>query len=77
MHPSMGSTPQPHIGCRAQLDATRIFGGYQSARTIHFFAFVAVALFLLVHILMVLLTGVGRQLRGMTLGLKSPDIEHD
>jgi thiosulfate reductase cytochrome b subunit len=54
-----------------------IFGGYQSARTIHFFAFVAVALFLLVHILMVLLTGVGRQLRGMTLGLKSPDIEHD
>ena len=54
-----------------------IFGGYQSARTIHFFAFVAMALFLLVHILMVLLTGVGRQLRGMTLGLKSPDIEHD
>lgn len=47
-----------------------IFGGYQSARTIHFFAFVAIALFLLVHVLMVLLSGAGQQLRGMTLGHK-------
>lgn len=47
-----------------------IFGGYQSARTIHFFAFVAIALFLLAHLLMVVLTGAGRQLRGMTLGSK-------
>jgi thiosulfate reductase cytochrome b subunit len=53
-----------------------IFGGYQSARTIHFFAFVAVALFLLVHLVMVVLTGAGRQLRGMTLGSRSLETEH-
>lgn len=47
-----------------------LFGGYQSARTIHFFAFVALALFLLVHLLMVILSGPGRQLRAMTLGQK-------
>jgi len=51
-------------------------GGYQSARTIHFFAFVAVTLFLTAHILMVVLTGAGRQLRGMTLGSRTLEAEH-
>ena len=37
----------------------RIFGGYQSARTIHFFAFVALMLFLLVHVLMIVRWGLG------------------
>ena len=45
-----------------------IFGGFQSARTIHFFAFAALFLFLFAHVAMVLLTGAGRQLRAMTLG---------
>ena len=45
-----------------------VFGGYQSARTIHFFTFAALVIFFLVHIAMVLLTGPGRQLRGMILG---------
>ncbi len=54
-----------------------MFGGYQSARTIHFFAFVAIALFVLAHILMVLLTGAGRQLRGMTLGTRKAKTSHD
>lgn len=45
-----------------------LFGGTQSARTIHFFAFSAVALFLLVHLVMVLLTKPLRQLRAMTWG---------
>jgi len=44
------------------------FGGFQSARTIHFFAFVALGLFLLVHVAMVCLSGFGRQMRGMTIG---------
>jgi len=45
-----------------------LFGGTQSARTLHFFAFVAITLFLVVHLVMILLTRPLRQLRGMTLG---------
>jgi thiosulfate reductase cytochrome b subunit len=45
-----------------------LFGGYQSARTIHFFSFAILLLFLLVHVAMVLMTGAGRQLRAMILG---------
>src|SRR5580765_2948178 len=43
-------------------------GGYQSARTIHFFAFVALALFLIVHVVMVVRSGFRRQLQAMTVG---------
>ena len=46
----------------------QVFGGYQSARTIHFFAFVALALFVVVHLLMVVKSGFRRQIRAMTLG---------
>jgi thiosulfate reductase cytochrome b subunit len=45
-----------------------VFGGYQTARTIHFFGFAALILFLLVHVAMVIATGFGRQLRAMTWG---------
>jgi thiosulfate reductase cytochrome b subunit len=45
-----------------------IFGGVQSARTLHFVTFSGVVLFLLVHLAMILLTGPARQLRGMFLG---------
>src|SRR6185437_1942442 len=45
-----------------------IFGGAQSARTIHFFTFTFLAIFLLIHLAMILLTGPLRQLRGMILG---------
>jgi thiosulfate reductase cytochrome b subunit len=45
-----------------------LFGGSQSARTIHFFTFAALLLFLIVHVAMVLLTGFRRQMRGMILG---------
>jgi thiosulfate reductase cytochrome b subunit len=45
-----------------------LFGGSQSARTIHFFAFAALMLFLIVHLVMVALTGFGRQIRSMTIG---------
>ena len=46
----------------------RLFGGYQSARTIHFVTFVALALFLAVHLVMVVASGFWRQIRGMTVG---------
>lgn len=44
------------------------FGGSQSARTIHFFLFVALLLFAVVHVVMVILSGFRRQIRAMTLG---------
>lgn len=45
-----------------------LFGGYQSARTIHFFCFAALTLFLVAHVAMVIATGFRRQLRAMILG---------
>ena len=45
-----------------------LFGGFQSARTVHFFTFAALLLFLIVHVAMVFVTGAGRQLRAMTWG---------
>jgi thiosulfate reductase cytochrome b subunit len=46
----------------------RMFGGFQSARTIHFAAFAALLLFVAVHVVEVARSGFRRQLRGMTLG---------
>ena len=46
----------------------RMFGGYQSARTIHFFCFVALLLFVFVHLVMVIKSGFRRQMRSMTIG---------
>jgi thiosulfate reductase cytochrome b subunit len=47
-----------------------VFGGYQTARTMHFFGFTILVLFLIVHVAMVIATGFGRQLRAMTWGSK-------
>jgi thiosulfate reductase cytochrome b subunit len=43
-------------------------GGQQSARTIHFFAFLALFLFFLVHVLMVFLAGFRKRVRTMITG---------
>jgi len=45
-----------------------LFGGYQSARTVHFFSFAVILLFLLTHVVMVFVSGFGRQMRAMTWG---------
>jgi thiosulfate reductase cytochrome b subunit len=45
-----------------------VFGGSQSARTIHFFVFVSLVLFVIAHVLMVVVSGFRRQMRAMTLG---------
>lgn len=45
-----------------------IFGGRQSARTIHFVAAALILLFVFVHVLMVLLSGVFNNLRSMITG---------
>ena len=46
----------------------KIFFGAQSARTIHFFASVALVLFLIVHVVMVIRSGFKQQMRSMTIG---------
>ena len=45
-----------------------LFGGMQSARTIHFFTSLILELFLVVHIIMVIITGFKKQIRYMTIG---------
>jgi thiosulfate reductase cytochrome b subunit len=48
--------------------AVTVFGGQQSARTIHFFVSVALVIFLLVHIAMVVLAGFNQRMRAMIAG---------
>jgi thiosulfate reductase cytochrome b subunit len=45
-----------------------LFGGFQSARTIHFFTSLALELFLLMHLVMILISGFKNQIKYMTLG---------
>ncbi len=47
---------------------TELFGGRQTARTIHFFTMVAFVLFFIVHIVMVVLAGPFNELRSMITG---------
>lgn len=46
----------------------KIFFGAQSARTIHFFASIALELFLVIHVVMVIRSGFNQQMRAMTIG---------
>jgi len=46
----------------------RLFGGFQSARTIHFFTSAVVVLFVIAHVVMVVKSGFRRQIRAMTVG---------
>jgi len=45
-----------------------IFGGVQSARTLHFASFVVLIFFLVVHVVMIVMSGFARQMRAMTFG---------
>ena len=45
-----------------------LFGGIQSARTIHFFTSAVLVLFVIVHVVMVVRSGFRRHIRAMTLG---------
>jgi thiosulfate reductase cytochrome b subunit len=45
-----------------------VLGGHQSARTLHFFDTLFLMLFLLVHVLMVCLSGFRKRMRGMIMG---------
>jgi thiosulfate reductase cytochrome b subunit len=48
-----------------------MWGGFQSARSVHFLLAVVLVLFLGVHIVMVVKSGFRRQMRAMTLGRKN------
>jgi thiosulfate reductase cytochrome b subunit len=61
-----GLAMSPAIAAAVPLPA--IFGGVQSARTLHFAAFVILIGFLLVHVLMIVKSGFWRQMRAMTFG---------
>ena len=52
-----------------------VLGGQQSARTIHFFVSVFLFLFLLVHIMMICLTGFRNRMRAMITGRAGADQE--
>ena len=45
-----------------------VWGGTQSARTIHFFASIALELFLIVHLLMVIFTGFKQNMKAIIIG---------
>jgi thiosulfate reductase cytochrome b subunit len=64
-----GLTMSPAITAAMPVLLT-MFNGYQSARTIHFVAFAALALFVLVHVAMVVMSGCVRQMRAMTWGIE-------
>jgi len=53
-----------------------VFGGQQSARTIHFFATVALVLFLVIHVVMICLAGFKDRMRAMITGRGTARKEH-
>ena len=57
-----------------------IFGGRQSARTIHFISASGIVLFVVVHVVMVLISGVWNNIRSMITGryvIKEPGSQHE
>ena len=65
-----GLAMSPAIASVFPLTVT-VFGGQQSARTVHFFAAAALLVFFFVHVAMVGITGFRSQLRGMITGRKA------
>ena len=54
--------------------AVNLLGGRQSARTIHFFVTLSLMLFLVVHVVMVALSGFRARMRAMTVGQPTSDL---
>jgi thiosulfate reductase cytochrome b subunit len=74
-----GLTMSPGINAAAPF-LLDVFGGRQSARTIHFITASFVVLFILVHLVMVLLSGAWNNLRSMITGryaIQPSDTNHD
>jgi thiosulfate reductase cytochrome b subunit len=60
-----GLTMSPAVAASAPV-LLDFFGGHQSARTLHFVAFAVLMLFVVAHVVMVIRSGIGRQVRAMT-----------
>ena len=56
---------------------TDLFGGRQSARTLHFISAGLIVAFIVVHVLLVLLSGVWNNLRSMITGRYAIQVEGD
>ncbi len=69
-----GLTMSPAIDAAAPI-LLDLFGGRQSARTIHFATASMLVLFVVVHVLMVLLSGVWNNMRSMVTGRYAIDVE--
>jgi thiosulfate reductase cytochrome b subunit len=66
-----GLTMAPAVAAAFPILLT-VFGGHQSARTLHFLAFAGLMLFAAVHVAMVVKSGFTRQMRAMTVGHTEP-----
>jgi len=55
--------------------AVAVLGGQQSARTIHFLVSLLLVLFLLIHVVLVCLSGFRNRMRAMITGRPAPDME--
>ncbi len=62
-----GLTMSPAVTSAAPV-LLRVFGGYQSARTIHFFTFAALLVFAIGHVAMAARSGFRRQITSITVG---------
>jgi thiosulfate reductase cytochrome b subunit len=62
-----GLTMSPAVAAAAPV-LLDLFGGHQSARTLHFAGFAVLMLFVVAHLVMVIRSGLGRQVRAMTVG---------
>jgi thiosulfate reductase cytochrome b subunit len=62
-----GLTMSPAVAAAAPM-LLDLFGGHQSARTLHCGAFAALTLFTAAHLVMVIRSGFARQIRAMTVG---------
>ena len=62
-----GLTMSPAVAAAAPV-LLDLFGGHQSARTLHFAAFAMLMLFFVAHVVMVIRSGLGHQVRAMTVG---------
>lgn len=54
-----------------------LFGGRQSARTIHFLSATGIVLFIVVHVILVMVSGLWNNLRSMITGRYAIDVEGD
>jgi len=62
-----GLTMSPAVAASFQL-LLDLFGGLQSARTIHFFTSITLELFLIIHFTMVIVSGFRKQMKAMIIG---------